>query len=511
MAPDTATSASATSDVAGGEEAPASAGRRLRESVPLRIALPPFVVTLIVMLIGLGDRQLWRDENATWWASTLSFGDLRKLVETVDVVLLPYYVLMHGWIAIFGDSETALRLPSALFMALAAAVIALIGRRLSDPATGLVAGLLVPVVPVISRYGQEARPYAMAMLASVTAVWLLLRAIERPTVWRWLGYAVAVAWIGCSHVVALMALAAHFVLVLWAYLTTKKRALAGWPAAVLLAVLAISPLVLRGQSQGKQISWIPDATWERVQQFPGEVFMSFAVAGFFLVVGLGALAVTAFEKRAWTAGFLAVWTLLPPLIAYVTFDEFHFFYPRYLLFTVPAWILLGGFALRRLAGSETVTTLAAVTVVAAAGLAFAGWDQQAKVRSNAVESEYSFRAAAAFIRERQQPGDGIIFTGYPYLHRGFRYEWRDEPAPQQPREILVDQPAGQAYSWVHPACRDTRACLGATERIWLVSSDPSGKPLDPLPANQQKVVTDLYVVAQRTVFHRLWVSELIKK
>ncbi|WP_198029055.1 glycosyltransferase family 39 protein [Actinoplanes sp. N902-109] len=476
------------------------------------IAVPPFVVTLAVMLIGIGDRQLWRDENATWWAASLSMGDLRKLVETVDVVLLPYYVLMHGWITLFGDSEAALRIPSAFCMALAAGIVALIGRRLVDAPAGLVAGLLVAPVPVISRYGQEARPYAMAMLATVTAVWLLLRALEKPSIWRWLGYAAAVAWIGCSHVVALMALAAHFVLVLHAFLTTRRRGLLGWPVAVVVAVAAISPIVIRGQSQGGQISWIPDATWQRVQEFPGDVFMSPAVAGFFLVLGLGTLIALAFERPGRsTAGFLAVWTLLPPVIAYFTFHTFHFFYPRYMLFTVPAWILLGGVALRRLAGQVTMAKLAVLTVVAAGGLTFAGWDQQAAVRTDAVENEMSFRAAAQYIRDRERPGDGIVFTGYPYTHRGFRYEWRDQPMAQQPREILVDRPAGKAYSWVHPACADTVACLGSTERIWLVSADPSGNFFSPLPASQQKAVEQRYVVVEHTVFHRLWVSELRRK
>jgi mannosyltransferase len=503
----------------------------------LRLVVAPFVLTLGVMLVGIGDRQLWRDENATWWAASLSLGELRKLVEGVDVVLLPYYVLMHGWIAVFGDSATALRVPSALFMAVAAALVALVGRRLFDAPAGLVAGLLVPFVPVVSRYGQEARPYAMAMVASVAAVLLLLRAIEKPTVWRWLGYTLAVIWVACSHIVALMALAAHLIAVLAALRARpeqslppgpdaaerarRRRILFGWPVAVVLAVLAVSPLVVIGRRQGGQINWIPDPTWARVQEFPGEVFMSGPVAGFFLALGLAALAGLAFAARGarWPAGFLAVWALLPPVLAYYTFDAFSFFYPRYLLFTVPAWVLLAAYGLRSLAGAvpgeggarRAWAAVTAVTVAAAAGLTFAGWDEQEAVRSNRVENEVSFRAAAAYIRAHEQPGDGIIFTGYPYTHRGFRYEWRDQPRAEQPREILVDLPAGRSWSWVHPRCADTVACLGSTKRIWLVSTDPSGLPLSPLPPTQQPEVEARYDVVLRTVFHRMWVTELVRK
>jgi mannosyltransferase len=587
MAADTAHDAVTTSDespspvVRPADDSPVPEPARASWLRPMGATLAlmagPFVVTLTVMLVRIGERQLWRDEDATWWAASLPLADLRKLVETVDVVLLPYYVLMHGWMAVFGDSAAAMRVPSALFMAVAAALIALIGRRLFDAPTGLIAGLLVPAIPVVSRYGQEARPYAMAMLASVTAVLLLLRALERPTVWRWLAYTLAVVWIAASHIVALMALAAHLIAVLAALRTRPEpatthpaavrakmtatthpagptaddaettatdppagpaaddagtsatapparreisgrrlRILIGWPAALVLAMLTVSPLIVIGQRQGGQISWIPDPVWARVQAFPGEVFMSDPVAGFLVALGLAAILALAFAGREirWTAGFLALWTLLPPVLAYYTFHKFHFFFPRYLLFTVPAWVLLAAYAVRRFAAGATGRVwvpVLATTLAAGAGLAYVGWDQQELVRSDAVENEFAYRQAAAFIRAREQPGDGIIFTGYRYVHRGFRYQWRDQPRTDQPREILVDLPADRSWSWVHPPCADTVACLGDTERIWLVSTDPSGQPLSPLPGTQQPAVQQRYDVAEQTHFHRIWVSELVRK
>ncbi|WP_306214117.1 glycosyltransferase family 39 protein [Actinoplanes sp. RD1] len=529
-------------------EPPPKRKRAWRLWQTLGLTLPPFALTLAVMLVGIGNRQLWRDENATWWAATLTLDDLDKLTDTVDVVLRPYYLLMHWWIGVYGDSETALRVPSALFMALSAPVVALIGRRLFEPRAGLAAGLLVAVLPVVSRYGQEARPYAMAMLATVTAVWLLLRALERPTVLRWFPYAVAVAWIACSHVVALTSLAAHVPLVVAALIRRKRsdqrdagpdeqpaegrrkwfrgtgprrprlRILIGWPVAVLAGVGAMVPLILEGQGQNGQIAWIPDTTWERVREFPGEVFMSPGVAGFVLVAGLIALVGLA-SRRPGTALALALWTVLPPVAAYYTFHEFHFFFPRYMLFTVPAWVLLAAYALTRVVGSDpaarlwrpvTAQLLAAV-LVAGGALTFFGWHQQGELRSDMVEDEIGYRAAAAYIAERDEPGDGVVYTGYAFLHRGFRYYWRDLPVADQPREILVQQAAGAEWNWVHDPCLDTVACLGETPRIWLISSDPSGKPLWPLPPGQQEAIAERYEVVTTTTFHRLWVSELVRR
>lgn len=477
----------------------------------LTLAAVPFVVTLVVTLIGIGERQLWRDEHATWWASSLSLADLRRLTETVDVVLLPYYVLMHGWIAVFGDSEVALRLPSALCMAGAAAVTALVGRRLFDATTGLFAGLLLAGVPAVSRYGQEARPYAMTMLASVAAILLLLRALQRPSAWRWLGYSLAVAWVAASHLVALMALAAHLVAVLAAARADRerrRRILIGWAAAAGAALLVCAPLALVGRGQDGQIGWIPDPVWERVQQFPAEVFVGAAAAGFFLVLGLAALAGMAFGARG-VAALLAVWALLPPVLAYYTFHEFSFFYPRYLLFTVPAWVLAAAYALRRLAGADDSRRAAAAVLAATlAGLTFASWGEQTRIRGDGIQEEFGFRAAAAFIRAHERPGDAVVFAGYRYAFRGFRYEWRDLPDDRRPREVLTAAEPGRSWSWSLRDCPDPAACLAGTTRIWLVSTDPQGPPLSTLPPGQRPAIEARYDVAGQTGFHRVTVAEL---
>ncbi|WP_203842344.1 glycosyltransferase family 39 protein [Winogradskya humida] len=500
----------------------------MRELVALWILVPPFVVTLIVTQIGIGNRELWRDETATWFAASLSLSDLSKFVRIIDMVLWPYYAFMHEWVVMFGDSPTALRTPASIGMALASSMIVLVGRRLFGAPAGLAAGLLFAAVPAISRYGQEVRPYGIVMLATVSAILLLLRAVERPSVWRFLAYGLAVAWIGCSHVIALLSLASHVVIALSAYRRNKLWILIGWPVALVMGLAIASPVIIGGQRQGGTIGWIPDATWARVEAFPGDLFDSPAVAGFFVVAGIGALVALALGKRAWTAVFLATWALFPPIFGYYTFHEFYFFLPRYSLFTVPAWALLAGFAVRQIIGASSgAVTAGAIgrgianarsfakvltaTVLAGGMLTFLAWESHVAVRDPAGGGEFAFRDGAAYIQAREKPGDGVIFTGYPNTHRGFRYYWRDRPLSEQPREVLVDQAKVIPYSWDRPACADPVPCLGDTERIWLVSTDPSGIATSPLNAVDQKAVEARYTVTEHVEFTRMWVSLLVRK
>ncbi|MFI6133455.1 glycosyltransferase family 39 protein [Micromonospora sp. NPDC051141] len=174
----------------------------------------PGLVTLAITLVGLGHAQPWRDELATWSAATRPLPDLARLTRTIDAATGPYYLLIHAWTALAGTSPTALRLPSALAMATAAALTARLGARLAGDRAGLLAGLLFAVLPATSRYGQEARPYALATLLAVLATLLLVNALCRPSRRRWAGYAVTVAALGLLHLIALTVLAAHAVAVL---------------------------------------------------------------------------------------------------------------------------------------------------------------------------------------------------------------------------------------------------------------------------------------------------------
>src|SRR6185503_17177742 len=108
-----------------------------------------------------------------------------------------------------GTSDAALRLPSVLAAAGAVGVVGRLGTRLLTPLAGLLAGLLLAVVPAMSRYAQEARPYTMAMLAVALSALALLRATEKPSAWRFVAYGAAVALVGVMHLVALSIVLAH--------------------------------------------------------------------------------------------------------------------------------------------------------------------------------------------------------------------------------------------------------------------------------------------------------------
>ena len=185
------------SDVAAPEQAPTR-----RPVVKYLTWGVPAVVSLALGLFEVGVPQLWRDELASWSAASRTLPQLWAMLHNIDAVLGIYYFGLHLWMTVFGDSATAMRVPSVIAMAGAAAVVGLIGRRLGGGLAGLASGLIFALIPSVSRYAQEARPYAFATFFAALATLMFLRAMERPGWSRWAIYAVVLGAAGAANLVA---------------------------------------------------------------------------------------------------------------------------------------------------------------------------------------------------------------------------------------------------------------------------------------------------------------------
>ncbi|WP_346539693.1 glycosyltransferase family 39 protein [Micromonospora sp. DPT] len=505
--------------------------------------LPPLLATLIVGLHGIGHAQPWRDELATWSAATRPLGDLLRLTGTVDAATGPYYLFMHGWVRLFGDSATALRLPSALAMAGAAGLTAVLGRWLLGTRAGLLAGLLFAVLPGTSRYAQEARPYALASLFAVLATLLLVAALRRPAWTRWAGYAAAVAALGLTHLLALTLLAAHAAVVLVAW--WRGPAAAGlapppapaddrdgrlpvrWVLAVLPALALLTPLLLTARGQrSRQLDWVGPARLADLAALPGGVAQSSVVGG--LLVGLAALGAVLAGRRALLPGLCV---LLPVLLVFVGALVVALWVPRYLVFTVPFASLLAGAALasapaadppaeqrgpdasaRATAADPAASASAsaawasvpaawasvpgALAVVALAGLL--GLPDQAALRQThgwPRSATVDYRGAVRIVAAGQQPGDAIVVhprDGWLFLDLGLAYHL----GGARPRDVLVVRDQRQRADLWATECARPAECLAGVRRLWLVVAGRRPDPVAAVPGAKGDALRAGFTVGQ---------------
>ncbi|WP_320066587.1 glycosyltransferase family 39 protein [Micromonospora sp. RTGN7] len=474
----------------------------------------PTLATLAVTGVGVGGAQPWRDELATWSAATRPLGALARMGNVIDAATWPYYLFMHGWVAAFGDSPTALRLPSVLAMATTAGLTAALGERLLGRPAGLLGGLLFAVLPGTSRYAQEARPYAFVALFAVLATLLLVRVLNRPGWGRRAGYAAAVVALGLAHLVALTLLAAHALAALTSQPTPPgdprrsrgagrpRPPLWGWLAAVLPALVVLAPLVLLAVGQrGRQLDWVDPARPADLAALPNALTQSSTVGG--LLLGLAALGAARSGRRAL---FPVACGTLPVLLVFLAGLAGPLWVPRYLFFTVPFACILAGAALagtnsaaqvpkvRAGAGDGGVALPAALAVVLLAGLL--GLPDQAALRHSHEWPRgalIDYRGAARVVDEGRRGGDAIVFSprdGWLFLDLGLRYHLGD----RQPRDVLVVRDRDTRGDYWADECSRPAECLAGVRRVWLVIAGRPADPLDAVPGATGDALRDGFTV-----------------
>ncbi|MFJ6214470.1 glycosyltransferase family 39 protein [Streptomyces sp. NPDC092296] len=460
---------------------PATAAARLRAAA---VPLLPAAAMSLAGLHGLTARGPWRDEVATYQAAQRDLPQLWDLLRHVDAVHGLYYLLMHAVFRLFGAGEATLRLPSVAAMAVAAAGVALIGRRLAGPAVGLTAGLLLAVTPFASRYAQEGRSYALVTAGVVLSGLLLLRACERPTARRWAGYGAAVLLVGLLHAFALLVLPAHgAALLLPRRPRTSRRVRLGWLAAAAAAALGALPLLLYSSGQAAQVDWLPPVT----ARTPPALLTDFAgprPAVLAVVTALAVLGLARPAPRPGGGGPLSLralalpWLLLPPALLMAASSVTPLYYDRYVLYSLPGLVLSAAAGLDtaartacRLLSRQAVRTprptavAAALGLLLAAGVLAAQLPVQHRERTARARAD-DFRAAARLVGQGARPGDAVVFA--PANRRGI-----EDVYPQDFRDTV------DALLTVSPAASGTLAgreaatgrigpLLRRHDRVWLV-------------------------------------------
>ncbi|MER7127765.1 hypothetical protein [Streptosporangium saharense] len=397
----------------------------------------PAALAFAFVMWGIGVPSFWRDESVSVLAARMSLGELRELLAHIDTVHALYYLLLRPFAALGG--ELAVRLPSALAVAAATAGVTVLGRRLSAPGswTGTYAGLVYALIPMVSRYGQEARSYALVGAVAVAATLVLLG--ERRS--RYVGYGLLVALLGWFHLYALLLLPAHALVVL-----RRRGEILPWLVSLAGAAALLAPLVYLASGQrDEQLFWLKTPDLAALAQFGVEISggpvswrdaatppLFLALLGLLTLLGAwygsrttvlgsrGALTAaipgssTAFVMPPGSRAVFATapvslaavavpWALVPVALSFAISQVYPVYNPRYVMFVLPALALLAGAALASVPPRRVpvgVAVLAALAVLSASA--------QLTIRGPANRPD-DLRALAAELGAAERPGDAVLY------------------------------------------------------------------------------------------------------
>jgi len=350
--------------------------------------LPTWVWCLIIGgvalgfgLYRLGDPSIWYDEAFSVELARQPLPLLWHIIWGPEPNMELYFLFLHFWLGLtsflgFSPTEFMVRFPSAVFAALSAVVVFLLGKRYFGLTAGIVAAGLYLLNNLQLVYAQQTRSYSLELLLVCIGWYALLAAItgESHRKW-WVCYVVSMVLAVYAHLFSLLLLGAQLVAVAGFLILPgvwRSRAWRRLPALIgsLVAFgLLIVPMILVSR-QGSKTGWLPiphrsDVIYLILTISDDSKPYFYLIAAFCCIaLAVGALVYLPLGKRLlerfafksgdeerWSQlqrllplGFaLVCWVVVPAVVSYVVSKgPTRIFSPRYLVPIVPGVFLLVG-------------------------------------------------------------------------------------------------------------------------------------------------------------------------
>jgi hypothetical protein len=419
-----------------------------------------FVVVGVSVATGVVLRfwtrsHLWLDEALTVDIARLPLGDIPAALRHDGHPPL-FYVLLHGWMAVFGEGDTAVRSLAGVFAVLALPVAWLAGRRVGGRVTAWAFVALLALSPFAIRYGTETRMYSLVMLLVFAGYLLVANALERSSKLRLAGIVLVSGALVLSHYWALWLISASVLVLAWrarrATGADRQRTVRVLVAVIVGGLFLVPWLgVMLDQSAHTGTPWAAPVrpttlVTTTLQDFGGGDFAEGLLLGWTLaalfVIGLVARAIDDYRleidvrttplvrREAAVVGLTVVIGTLVGFASRTTFAT------RYAAVLFPLFLLVAVVGLTRFAGRVA-------RGVIASGLLALGVVGGVH---NAITDRTQVGKIATAIRAEAQPGDvvlicpdqlgpsvhrllpstlGLVQLSYPMLDDPSLVDWRD--------------------------------------------------------------------------------------
>lgn len=494
---------------------PARRGGRLLD--PLAAA----VLAAIVSAAGASRPSLWYDEAATISASaSRSLPQLWRLVGHIDAVHGLFYLLMHGWFAVFPPTEFWSRMPSCLAVGAAAAGVVVFVKRFSTRMTAMCAGVVLAILPRMTWAGIQARSYALTAVAAVWLTVLLVAAIRRNRWWLWLLYALALMVSVLLNVYLVLLVPAHAVMV-W-ILVGRKRIVIRWASMSAMAVGIMTPFMLFAHGQVFQVAWISPLNWHNIIDVVQHQYFENSVPFAILAGLILGTAIAARRAGLWGSGcdtrrlllVCAAWIVVPTAVTliYSALGE-PFYWARYLTFTAPAMAVILAVCIVTLARKPWAV---AGVLILLAGAALPNY--LFSQRTTYAKEGWDYSQVADLISAHAKPGDCLLIDNTVRWAPGpVRALPAARPAAFAPLADIERGAPGPEYGHLwdgHVAVWLVLPRLNKCTTVWTISSrdktlpdHQSGRSLPPGPLLGHAPVYQFagelgFRIVERWQFHR---------
>jgi uncharacterized membrane protein len=285
-------------------------------------------------MLTVFNQSLWGDEA---FSAILSMKSVKEIISIITRDTSPplFNLTEHFWYKIFGTSEVAIRLLVFFYFLIAVYFVYKIGTHLWDKKTGLIAATLTFLNTFLFAYGFEGRMYSL-LLATVTASFYFF--IKK----NWTGYVIATALALYSHHFAIFAVFVQGLWFLKEFFWGKRQDAISILKSFIAIIVLYSPWLIPLYKQTRMVAggfWLAKPSLKDLWMLVAK-YLSFGVA---------LLILRNWAKKFGKASLLIAWFLPPILLTWLLSQKFQsIFFDRYLLYTIPAAMILAASQIRRI-------------------------------------------------------------------------------------------------------------------------------------------------------------------
>ncbi len=406
------------------------------------------LLAFALRIYQLGASSLWYDELLGLDVAQSPFWQMGPQLDQHAAMPLDYY-LLHGWIKL-GRQETWVRFPAFFFGVLAIPLVFKLAACLFKRRVGYLAALLFACASFSIDYSQEVRPYAPLLVLTTLSFWGVWRAYQTERGKYWALTIAGLAGAALTHYFTLFLLLPLGLFVVFHFNQRRfwqHTAYFGLCVLVLLTVFTFNSRLRHlynvsygfssAVSQPEAFS-LPAPEKPNRGSGPSQNMGFFVTSiliplaapepisllcySFFFLVALLALT-TARLKNRWAILLLFNWLFWPITLIYLfLLQRGTFFAVRYILYTLPAFIILVAYGIEILLShfssrhAGTAPSPASFTsrqmlvggllVVALTPLIFA--EALELQHHYQADSREDWRAVGQLLRDNASPDDAVI-------------------------------------------------------------------------------------------------------
>lgn len=136
------------------------------------------ILSILLRIYKLGSESLTLDEMATVNVAKKS---IEEIILYRNIHPPFYYIIIHYWIELFGDSEFSIRFPSVIFGVISVYIIYKLGKLIFDEKVGILSAFILSISIFHILYSQTARFYSLLALLVLLSNYYFIKILEEPS------------------------------------------------------------------------------------------------------------------------------------------------------------------------------------------------------------------------------------------------------------------------------------------------------------------------------------------